>query len=341
MRVIFARNVNDAYRQGIEEIRENGVAEPSRVGPVQVVPYPVTTVYMKPLERVLFDETRDANPFFHLFESFWMLSGAKNARWMDDYVKGFSSRYDDPPGSGDNHGAYGYRWRKHFELDQLLEVGEMLRKDPMTRRVVLGMWDPAADLNAQKRDLPCNTQIYFITRPNLEGPWDSEKGSMDRVLDMTVCNRSNDIIWGAYGANSVHMSVLHEAVAALAGMEVGKYYQMSNNFHAYEDTLAKVDMPSDEDPYAAQAVEASPLFDRWSIGPVIKYIPVWMDNPYNRHTPYKLFNDILTPMAMTHRAWKLKDWHTAFSWCREITAGDWRAACEEWLERRQKKANAT
>jgi hypothetical protein len=57
------------------------------------------------------------------------------------------------------------------------------------------------------------------------------------VLDLTVCCRSNDAIWGAHGANAVHFSVLQEYLAARIGVGVGTMYQWSNNYHAYESEL--------------------------------------------------------------------------------------------------------
>ena len=40
-------------------------------------------------------------------------------------------------------------------------------------------------------------------------------------LQMTVHCRSNDIIWGTYGANAVHFSILQEYVAARIGVDLG------------------------------------------------------------------------------------------------------------------------
>ena len=127
MLVVQTRNVNHAYRQGVQLLLSQGDRETSRAGDVLVMNQPVTTVYSRPIERVLFDERRDANPFFHLAESIWMLAGRRDGKWLDTYVKDFSSRYAEP--NGDIHGAYGYRWRNHFNgCDQLITIGEMLYK---------------------------------------------------------------------------------------------------------------------------------------------------------------------------------------------------------------------
>ena len=67
---------------------------------------------------------------------------------------------------------------------------------------------------------------------------------------MTVTNRSNDMIWGAYGANAVHMSVLLEYMAGMLGYGVGAYYQFSNNLHAYTSVLDKLEgMQAEYEPY--------------------------------------------------------------------------------------------
>jgi hypothetical protein len=84
------------------------------------------------------------------------------------------------------------------------------------------MWDVQSDNLPHWNDRPCNTHIYFR---NVNGK-----------LDMTICNRSNDVIWGMFGANCVHMSYLHEFVARASGLEQGKYHVMTNNLHFYQDS---------------------------------------------------------------------------------------------------------
>ena len=54
---------------------------------------------------------------------------------------------------------------------------------------------------------------------------------------MTVCNRSNDMLWGAYGANAVHMSMLQEYLASRLEIAVGEYTQISDSFHVYQNDV--------------------------------------------------------------------------------------------------------
>lgn len=227
MHVIDCRNVNDGYRAGMRLVAQEGILLPSRNGPVRRVSDPVCTKYQRPTERVLFDSKRDANPFFHLFEALWMLSGGDDVQTLDHVLKSFRTFSDN---GRTFHGAYGYRWR-HWpfytttytkEIDQLAEVINLLRDDPTSRRAVIGMWDPARDLKTRSVDIPCNDAIKVAI--------------VNGALDIQVFNRSNDIVYGCYGANAVHMSVLQEYLAAMIGVPVGRYFQISGDFHAYVES---------------------------------------------------------------------------------------------------------
>lgn len=326
MRTIHARNVNDALGSGLSMIQVNGVAETSRNGEVLVMPEPVTTIYERPWERVLFCPLRDANPFFHLMEAIWMMAGRNDVTWP----KYFNSRFGAYSDDGETfHAAYGHRWRKHFGVDQLARVIQELR-NPATRRAVLAMWDPAADLNRDGADFPCNTTIYFRVRGN--------------ELDMTVCCRSNDLLWGAYGANAVHMSFLQEIVAHCAGgYDMGRYYQVSNNYHLYTDIVPRGEI-------AGRIISA---FDnnRYARGPAMDHRPViftglnaWTEDaeaflddperlPVNYHNAF--FADTAYPM---YKAWEERKSGAGngYRWASRIEADDWRTACMEWIERRRK-----
>ena len=145
----------------------------------------------------------------------------------------------------------------------------MLRENPEDRRVVLAMWDTAVDLdNPSSKDLPCNTHIYFRVRPRLgferierirsiAGPGEV---STALFLDMTVCCRSNDMIWGCYGANAVHFSYLLEYVAAMSGYAVGTYTQISNSFHAYTERWGRyTGLPVGEEKAKGQRAVSDPV----------------------------------------------------------------------------------
>lgn len=332
MRVIVARNVNEAYAVGMNLLAAKGVEEETRFAPAIVMPYPVTTVYTRPWERVLFNVRRDCNPFFHLMEALWMLAGRNDAEWIGKYNSTFYQFSDD---GVTFHGAYGYRWRFWFQqeprgvpvthqpLDQITALIVHLRNDPKSRRAVLQMWDPSEDLGAEGKDFPCNLSIAFRIQEN--------------VLDMTVFNRSNDIIWGAYGANAVHMSILQEYIASQLGVGIGTYYQVSNNYHAYSDVMEKMGVPDPHpmDPYDLDQVSTIPLVtepNAWRMD-----LDKFMYDPWVGGLKNSFFCDVVQPMAMAWDQYKEKKYPDAIATCNRITASDWRRACREWLLRRQEK----
>lgn len=223
MRILQVRNVQEALPRAISLLESIGVARESRNGPV-LYGGSVTTIYSKPLERVIFWPERDANPFFHLYESLWMLMGRDDVAPLVRYVKNSANYSDDGIVF---HGAYGYRWRKAFLHDQLQIIAERLTNDKDDRRCILQMWDTRHDLGFNSKDLPCNVMATFQRDKN-------------GALDLTVFCRSNDIIWGAYGANAVQFATLLEYMALWIGCPVGIYTQISINWHGYLDTLEKV-----------------------------------------------------------------------------------------------------
>lgn len=348
------RNVNEAYVRGLSHLQRHGERAQSRGGEVLVSPSPVVTIYQRPLERVLFDAQRDANPFFHLFESLWMLAGRCDAAPLNRYVSNFGERFAEP-GGYEIHGAYGHRWRHVFGFDQLSAVVARLRKDPGDRQCVIAMWDATTtyagsepdDLLGDWRDRPCNTHIYLRVRNALcritgdAGSPDEE--GMAPFLDLTVCCRSNDAVWGAHGANAVHFSILQEYLAGRIGVGVGRMYQFSNNYHVYTSLLEKIGSGSSEGlvggPYYS-GMEALPMGEDWATWDSdLAAFMAWHDieDEVRRlmHIPVftnQWFALVAVPMVVAHTYRKHPD--SAGSWCRKIAAPDWQRAAAEWLNRR-------
>lgn len=338
MKVITARGVNDALLIGLKALAQEGVQRDSRNGPVRVFLGPVTTHYKHPEERVLFHEERDANPFFHFMEGLWMLSGRRDVEWIGQFSSNIANFSDD---GVTFHGAYGYRWRNHFidpiegdeqygqpVVDQLATIAALLKQNPDDRRVVLQMWDATVDLGMQGKDFPCNLICTFRINPYGK-------------LDMTVFNRSNDMIWGAYGANAVHFSMLQEVMAAWIGVPIGGYWQVSTNFHGYQNTLEK----------HAGLFDLYPGFDAYETGQVAAFpmvntpIDDWFQdlNMFMTQGPIiglqdKFFKKVAVPMFLSWNCWKDREdpsfMQKAIKNAERIVAEDWRKACVEWLERR-------
>lgn len=318
MLVIRGKNVNDIFPIGIMHLKAAGVKRESRNGSVLEIPTTVCVHYDYPDERVLVSKERDANPFFHLFESLWMLAGRNDVAFLDQYNSGMKQYSDD--GQGFN-AAYGQRLRTGFNFDQLDEAIMRLKRDPDDRRIVLQIWDPS-DLKKQTLDMACNLTITPRVR--------------NGNLDWTVFNRSNDYLFGLTGANVVHMSIIHEYVARMANLRMGSYEQITNCLHVYTETDAwnrVKDLPLTVDcPYDSATVTSFPLItykETW-----MNDLLTWMDNPslgLRYQDPF--FNFVARPMAVAHKAHK--DNKDGLQYINQIKATDWRMACEQWLKKRE------
>lgn len=362
MIVIGARNVNYALWAGANYLRHEGVQQDSRNGPVLRAPYPVTTVYERPDERVMLHPGRDANPFFHLYESLWMLAGRNDLPPLVAMVKNMANFSDD--GGKTQPGAYGHRWRRHFGVhgeedtgigmmptwtprDQLAWAIRRLKADPNDRRVVIQMYDANVDQDAADnggRDIPCN----LMACPTI---------STEGRLDLTVFCRSNDMVLGAYGANAVHFSVLAEFLAAGVGVHLGRYFQVSNNFHGYLTTMGKAGeewpWPADDDggrefptgmrdPYEGGLVLPTPMWDAsFSLEQWDQDLEMFMEEPARVGIRSRFLRRVACPMVMAHKAYKRDGVEAAREVLQQMdTSSDWRAGAELWLNNRAKAKEA-
>lgn len=341
MQLFTVRNPHQALPEVLDQLDRIGVVRESRDGPVIMFSEPTTIVYEKPIERVIFWKERDANPFFGLCESLWMLNGRRDVRFIEQFVKRMRTYSDNGKWF---HAAYGYRWRHHFRKDQLHAIISGLYGNKNSRRNYLGIWDPRSDLSHEGRDLPCNVGATFQI-------------SFDGKLDMVVHNRSNDICMGALGANVVHFSILQEFIAASVGVPIGKYWQVSSNLHCYIRDFEKYKELAihaadpyrtiTRDPYVSSnglvddsAVVTTPVVDEdghmWE-----QDLQMWMKNPLRIGIRSGFFLRTATPMFMAHKAHKKGDTDQAIEIIQTQMPqrSDWKKASLEWLQRRKEKKN--
>ena len=317
--VIHATSVDEAIYVGMTHMKSSGQLFNSRNGKMIELPGVVVTDFSAPRRRVSFNPVRDANPFFHLFESLWMLAGRNDVEFPATFAKNIRKYSDD---GLILNGAYGHRWRWHFGYDQLKGVILRLKIIENDRRAVLQMWDGYRDLRNNSKDLPCNMSCVFKIR--------------DGVLDMTVYNRSNDMVWGAYGANVVHFSMLMEYVAASVGCEMGVYTQVSNSMHIYPDVpVVKRLMDKPIDPPGVYGRVSPWLFDSFSnemefFNRDLLELDDLIVNP-NRAWRSKFFMDIVKPMSIAWTLMKEGIYDTAIS---QLHDYDWHRASIAWIERR-------
>lgn len=164
---------------------------------------------------------------FALVETIGILTGHQES----SYLNFFNPQLPHFAGAGSIYpGAYGFRLRKHFGLDQLERVCAALDRNADTRQAVLQIWDPVADIpkrdgSPSSPDVPCNLCSMLKLR--------------DGKLFWTQIMRSNDLFRGA-PYNFVQFTVIQEVLAGWLGVEMGTYVHWSDSLHTYERDFARI-----------------------------------------------------------------------------------------------------
>lgn len=349
--IIRVRNVNGALsklRAMLRDPRRDYYWRDISPRGLQTMEYrgPVITEYSEPTERVLWSPYRDANPFFHLMESLWILAGRKDVAFLTEFNAGMAQYSDN---TLTFHAPYGYRlrhWPGEFNhlthistvddtFDQLKSAIELLRKDHSTRQVVLSIWNPEMDLGRATKDMPCNDLLMLKIR--------------DGELNLTVACRSNDAIWGAYGANVVQFSMIQEFIASAVGVEVGTYRQISDSFHVYTDQPAwksVLDNPNfSTDPYQDMGISPFPLFSGFRSEDYGTWLTECEAFCEGKAVSIPFFRQVAAPVRAAWRMYKSDTSEMGIDKkTRAVAAAnylsnampecDWQMACVNWLLRR-------
>ncbi len=167
------------------------------------------------------------NPAFALAEVVWIVTGRRDARFLSYFNRKLAKFAGSAP---ELHGAYGYRLRQQFGVDQLEAAYDTLRNNPNSRQVVLQIWDSREDLpkkdgSPRDDDIPCNTQSYLKIR--------------DGRLEWMQMMRSNDVFLGL-PHNLVQFTALQEIMAGWLGIQVGVYHHLSDSLHIYVEDIARI-----------------------------------------------------------------------------------------------------
>ncbi len=194
----------------------------SRAGMTREVLHAAISI-RNPRQRWVTSRRPALNIAFALAEVIWIIRGRNDSAFLNYFNRQL------PKYAGQGvcyHGAYGYRLRTTFHLDQLERAYQVLRCNPDSRQVVLQIWSPFDDLPDPKGDsaaldIPCNlNSIVKIRNGRLE--W-------LQVL------RSNDVYRGL-PYNLVQFTTLQEVLAGWLGVELSAYHQLSDSLHVYDDS---------------------------------------------------------------------------------------------------------
>ena len=181
-------------------------------------------VISNPRARWILSRIPPYNPAFGLVEFIWIFNGENDSevpRFWNPQLPVFTGS------SKLLHGAYGYRLKKCFGVDQIQRAYLALQSNPNSRQVVLQIWEPHQDLPDEhgcpaSKDIPCNVSSLLQVR--------------NGRLYWTQIMRSNDVMLGL-PYNIIQFTMFQELFASWLGCELGNYVHISNSMHIYSNCL--------------------------------------------------------------------------------------------------------
>lgn len=235
-----ADSCNELCVKGFNHLQEYGKIQHSDKGDTLYLQH-VTTKLTNSKNRYLQLKGRTSSIYAMLGELFWVMSGSST---VDPWLTKFLKRAPIYANNGSWYMAYGPRL---YANDQLGGIIQQLIESENTRQAVLSIFDPSKESyqgmknnlgNEKPNDRSCNNMLYFSI--------------FDKKLELTVLNRSNDVIFGAYSINLPEFTFIQELVAEAVNVNQkvyideedgslikpepivpGNYIVFSNNYHTY------------------------------------------------------------------------------------------------------------
>ena len=216
------QSADSAWQLAAEAFRQSvGIQDQdSRDGATKEILHAAISI-SDPRQRWVVSREPPINIAFALVEVVWIMTGRRDLEFLT-YWNSELPKYVGP--GPDLHGAYGYRLRHHFGIDQLDRAYQALKHNPDGRQVVLQLWDPRIDVpqfdgKPVDQDVPCNTSAMLKIR--------------DGKLEWMQVLRSNDMFLGV-PHNLVQFTSVQEVMAGWLEVECGSYNQISDSLHVYD-----------------------------------------------------------------------------------------------------------
>lgn len=223
MHSFVGNDLNDVYLDTLSSC-QSLCSQPStsRVGDVYDFG-PAYFEFSEPTDQLLTLRNRGFNPYFAIVEATWILCGKNSLSPLSTIIANYEKYSDD---GKTLNGAYGFRMRKYFGQDQLSQSINLLKSTPSSRRAVLTLYSPDDLSRTNSLDIPCNTTVYLKIR--------------DSKLDITILNRSNDLLMGI-PYNVFVFNCIQKYVAHHLNLDLGVQRHFTDSLHLYKSDIEKVD----------------------------------------------------------------------------------------------------
>lgn len=179
-----------------------------------------------------------------LGELLWFLRGDTNVHWLNERGITIWDEWADP--HGDLGPIYGHQWRSWptpdgRRIDQLAQVIEAIRTNPMSRRHLVSAWN-VADVDAMALP-PCHTMFQFYVA--------------NGRLSCQLYQRSADLFLGV-PFNIASYALLTQLIAIATDLEPGEFVHTLGDAHLYLNHLDQAKEQLTREPFPLPRLEITP-----------------------------------------------------------------------------------
>ena len=186
-----------------------------------------------------------------IHELLWFLKGDTNIKYLQENGVRIWDEWADA--NGDLGPVYGYQWRSWATpdgrtIDQISELGAMIKKNPDSRRLIVSAWNPADVPNMALPPCHCLFQFYVA----------------DGKLSCQLYQRSADTFLGV-PFNIASYALLTLMIAQVCGLKPGEFVHTFGDVHLYNDHIEQAKLQLTRQPRPLPTLEVDPnvtdLFD--------------------------------------------------------------------------------
>lgn len=245
---LSGETIDDLMRCVVEEIQASG----NRIRPTKGEAMEVTGVLLEitdPRARLSRTETR-GKPYSCLGELFWYLAKTNDLNFISYYLPQYKKYAD----GNEIFGGYGPRLFDWKGTKQLVNVADLLKRNPDSRKAVIQLFD-ACDIVEKHNDVPCTCTMQFMIR----------SGRLHMFTNM----RSNDAFLGL--AHDIFcFTMIQEIMARDLAVELGTYKHAVGSLHLYDINIDAANAFLDEGLQSTDApMPPMPKGDPW---PSIEFV---------------------------------------------------------------------
>jgi thymidylate synthase len=223
------KSLNEALLNQLAELKTSGSYVKAR-GSKQLEKTFVNFEILDPTDIDVTIESRKFNKSYAIAEWLWYLSANSKVNNISKLASIWKD-IQDPYGEVEsNYGSYIFSSSNHISTSQWNWVANELLNDSDSRRATISINQP---YHKEKniKDYPCTQYIHFFIR--------------DNRLDMGVCMRSNDIIFGL--CNDIFTFCLFQQLMLNQlndmglNLQLGSYFHHAGSLHIYERHFEMMD----------------------------------------------------------------------------------------------------